>query len=93
MDEKAENKEVEIEKLELEKLELEKQIERSKELNNISSRLLPCWSGYNSDILKTQTEDNTESYLNGFYLYPIREFCANSQLMVQKLFIKLLSIT
>lgn len=55
------------------------QIASIQKLYDISSRLLPWWSGYNSDILKLQTEDDTESYLNGFYLYPIHEFCANSE--------------
>ncbi len=60
-------------------MENEKQIARIQELNDISNRLLPWWSGFDSDILEKQTEGNTESYLNGFYLYPIHEFCANSE--------------
>jgi hypothetical protein len=47
-------------------------------LNDISNRLLPWWSGFNNKILKSQTKDNVESYLNGFYMYPIHEFCTNS---------------
>ena len=59
-------------------MENEIQIVPTSNLNDISSRLLPWWSGFNSDILKLQTEENTESYLNGFYMYPVHEFCTNS---------------
>jgi len=59
-------------------MENELQITPIQKLNDISSRLVPWWSGFNSDILKSQTEENTESYLNGFYMYPIHEFCTNS---------------
>jgi len=54
------------------------QITPIQKLNDISNRLLPWWSGFNNEILKFQTEENVESYLNGFYMYPIHEFCTNS---------------
>lgn len=59
-------------------MENEIQIAPIQKLNDISNRLLPWWSGFNNEILKFQTEDNVESYLNGFYMYPIHEFCTNS---------------
>jgi len=59
-------------------MENEMQIAPIQKLNEISNRLLPWWSGFNNEILKLQTEDNVESYLNGFYMYPIHEFCTNS---------------
>jgi len=50
-----------------------------KNLKNFISLLLPWWDGFNgNNILKFQTEDNPESYLNGFYMYPIYEFSINS---------------
>lgn len=62
-----------------EKISIEEQlIKNTENLNDFSSSLLPWWSGSNSN-LALQTEDNTESYLNGFYLYPIHEFCVNSE--------------
>lgn len=54
-------------------------IVRIRKLNELSNRLIPWWSNLNSDILKIHTEDAPESYLNGFYLYPIQEFCINSE--------------
>ncbi|HRT84507.1 MAG TPA: ATP-binding protein [Bacteroidales bacterium] len=54
------------------------QITPIQKLNDISNRLFPWWSGFNNEILKFQTEENVESYLNGFYMYPIHEFCINS---------------
>lgn len=59
-------------------MENEIQIAPLQKLNDISNRLLPWWSSFNNEILKFQTEDNVESYLNGFYMYPIHEFCTNS---------------
>lgn len=59
-------------------MENEIQITPIQKLNDISNRLLPWWSGFNNEILKFQTEENVESYLNGFYMYPIYEFCTNS---------------
>ncbi|MGQ9643580.1 MAG: helicase HerA domain-containing protein [Ignavibacterium sp.] len=54
------------------------QIATTQKLNHILHRLLPWWSDSNNEILKSQTEENTESYLNSFYMYPIHEFCINS---------------
>jgi len=59
-------------------MENEMKIAPIQKLNDISNSLLPWWSDFNSDILKLQTEDDPESYLNGFYMYPIHEFCTNS---------------
>lgn len=59
-------------------MENEIQISPIQKLNDISNLLLPWWSGFNNEILKFQTEENVESYLNGFYMYPIHEFCTNS---------------
>ena len=58
-------------------MENEIQIAPIQKLNDISNRLLPWWSGFNNETLKFQTEENVESYLNGFYMYPIHEFCTN----------------
>lgn len=47
-------------------------------LTDIASILFPWWSDFNRN-LKSQTEDDTENYLNGFYMYPIYEFCVGSE--------------
>jgi len=59
-------------------MENEIKIAPNQKLNDISNRLLPWWSDISNEILKFQTEENVESYLNGFYMYPIHEFCTNS---------------
>lgn len=60
-------------------MENDLQIAPIQKLVDVSSLLLPWWSDPASNILQLQTDENPESYLNGFYLYPIREFCANSK--------------
>jgi len=55
------------------------QIDQIQKLNDISNCLLPWWSDFNNEILKFQTEENVGSYLDEFYMYPIHEFCTNSE--------------
>ena len=55
-------------------MENEMKIAPIQKLNDISNSLLPWWSDFNSDILKLQTEDDPESYLNGFYMYQFMSF-------------------
>jgi len=43
-----------------------------------SQKLVPWWSFSDKDILNVQTEQNPNSYLDSFYLFPLNEISVNS---------------
>ena len=55
------------------------QISTFEELDFILKNMSPWLSNLNSNILQEQTKDNTQSYLDEFYLYPVYEFCVDSE--------------
>ena len=43
-----------------------------------SQKLVPWWSLSDRDVLNEQTEQNPKSYLDSFYLFPLKEISVNS---------------
>ena len=43
-----------------------------------AKKLVPWWQSDKENILKVQTEDNSNSYLDSYYLFPLNEISVNS---------------
>ncbi|EGQ7784087.1 TPA: ATP-binding protein [Vibrio parahaemolyticus] len=50
----------------------------SRTLIEASKKLVPWWQSGRADILKVQTEQNSKSYLDSYYLFPLNEISVNS---------------
>lgn len=50
----------------------------SRTIIEASKKLVPWWQSGRADILKVQTEQNSKSYLDSYYLFPLNEISVNS---------------